>query len=136
MKYRSDAKINTEKSFDLEIMDAPSKSVAQEENGIDKNAKVQTLQANGLGGKAGTGQYLQQLEDQRAMKVVMMILCLVSSPFDLFFVDEQANPKPGSFQAGFLNWFVLLTDIRSENNIWISDCRHCGILLCTFLTCL
>jgi drug/metabolite transporter (DMT)-like permease len=133
---RSDAKINTEKSFDLEIMEAPSKSVAQEENGIDKNAKVQTLQANGLGVKAGTGQYLQQLEDQRAMKVVMMILCLVSSPFDLYFVDEKANPKPGSFQAGFLNWFVLLTDIRSENNIWISDCRHCRILLCTFLTCI
>jgi len=57
--------------------------------------------------KAGTGQYLQQLEDQRAIKVVMMILCLVSSPFDLFFMDEQANPKLGSFQAGFLNWFVL-----------------------------
>jgi hypothetical protein len=102
MKYRTDAKINTEKSFDLEIMEAPSKSVAQEENGIGKNAKVQTLQANGLGVKAGTGQYLQQLEDQRAMKVVMMILYLVSSPFDLFFVDEKANPKPGSFQAGFL----------------------------------
>jgi hypothetical protein len=86
--------------------------------------------------KAGTGQYLQQLEDQRAMKVVMMILCLVSSPFDLFFVDEKENPKPGSFQAGFLNWFVLLTDIRSENKIWISDCGYCRILLCTFLTCL
>jgi hypothetical protein len=28
MKYRSDAKINTEKSFDLEIMDAPSSTIS------------------------------------------------------------------------------------------------------------
>jgi hypothetical protein len=27
MKYRTDAKINTEKSFDLEIMEAPSSTI-------------------------------------------------------------------------------------------------------------
>jgi len=106
---RSDAKINTEKSFDLEIMDAPSKSVAQEENGIDKNAKVQTLQANGLGVKAGTGQYLQQLEDQRAMKIsgvkttfglVIVIIAgfcfaLFSPAFNLATNDQWHRLKPG-----------------------------------------
>jgi len=106
---RTDAKINTEKSFDLEIMEAPSKSVAQEENGIDKNAKVQTLQANGLGVKAGTGQYLQQLEDQRAMKIsgakttfglVIVVIAgfcfaLFSPAFNLATNDQWHQLKPG-----------------------------------------
>ncbi|CAM6031029.1 unnamed protein product [Sphagnum balticum] len=86
-----------------------AESVAQEENGIDKNAKVQTLQANGLGVKAGTGQYLQQLEDQRAMKIsgvkttfglVIVIIAgfcfaLFSPAFNLATNDQWHRLKPG-----------------------------------------
>ncbi|CAM6034554.1 unnamed protein product [Sphagnum compactum] len=86
-----------------------TESVAQEENGIDKNAKVQPLQANGLGVKAGTGQYLQQLEDQRAMKIsgakttfglVIVVIAgfcfaLFSPAFNLATNDQWHQLKPG-----------------------------------------